>query len=59
MLADLELQQLSHFLVVAKAGNFTKAAEEIRISQPALSRSIQKLESVVGEPLFERQAARS
>ena len=52
---DFDFHQLSHFIAVAKTGSFTQAAEEIGISQPALSRSIQKLESIVGEPLFERQ----
>lgn len=52
---DFDFNQLAHFLAVAKAKNFTKAANDIGISQPALSRSVQKLESVVGEPLFERQ----
>ncbi|MEM7782076.1 MAG: LysR family transcriptional regulator [Planctomycetota bacterium] len=50
----MDLQQLIHFLAVAKAGNFTLAGQDVGISQPALSRSIQKLEKVVGEPLFER-----
>ena len=54
MHSDFDLNQLFHFLAVAKAGNFTKAASEIGISQPAISRSIQKLETTVGEPLFER-----
>ena len=55
MRTDLDFHQLSHFVAVAKAGNFTQAAAEIGISQPAISRSIQKLEKTVGEPLFERQ----
>ncbi len=55
MRTDVDFHQLSHFLTVAKAGNFTRAAGEIGISQPALSRSIQKLEKIIGEPLFERQ----
>ena len=55
MKTEFDFHQLVHFLAVAKAGNFTKAAEEIGISQPALSRSIQKLELIVGEPLFERR----
>ena len=55
MRPDFDFHQLSNFLAVAKAGNFTKAAVEIGISQPALSRSIQKLEKAVGEPLFERR----
>ncbi len=55
MMNELDLPQLAHFVAVAKAGNFTAAAAEIGISQPALSRSVQKLERVIGEPLFERQ----
>lgn len=55
MATDLELHQLTHFLTVAKTGSFTRAANIIGISQPALSRSIQKLEHSVGKPLFERQ----
>jgi LysR family hydrogen peroxide-inducible transcriptional activator len=55
MRTDLDFHQLAHFLAVAKTRNFTKAAEAIGVSQPALSRSIQKLEATIGEPLFERQ----
>lgn len=54
MRTNFDLYQLSHFLAVAKNGNFTRAAEDVGISQPALSRSIQKLEEAVGQPLFER-----
>ncbi|MEL7499499.1 MAG: hydrogen peroxide-inducible genes activator [Planctomycetota bacterium] len=54
MRTDIEFQQLAHFQAVAKAKNFTKAAAELGLSQPSLSRSIQKLEAIVGEPLFER-----
>lgn len=52
----MELDQLRYFLRVAECGTFTKAAEELTISQPALSRSIQKLESELGQPVFERQS---
>ena len=55
MRSDFNFNQLAHFLAVAKTGNFTQAAEDVGISQSALSRSIQKLEQSVGEPLFERQ----
>jgi LysR family hydrogen peroxide-inducible transcriptional activator len=54
MRTDFDFHQLSHFLAVAKSGNFTRAAQDNGISQPALSRSIQKLERSIGEPLFER-----
>ena len=51
----LDLDQLRYFLRVAHRQNFTRAAEDLAISQPALSRSIQKLEEELGQPVFERK----
>jgi len=51
----MELSQLRYFLKVAHWRNFTRASEELGVSQPALSRSIAKLEETLGQPLFERQ----
>lgn len=55
MFPDFEFHHLQGFIAVARAGNFTKAAEELGLSQSALSRSIQKLEIQIGQPLFDRQ----
>ncbi|MFJ8261349.1 LysR substrate-binding domain-containing protein [Rummeliibacillus sp. NPDC094406] len=51
----MEWQQLEYFQVLARIQHMTKAAEQLSISQPALSRSIARLEDELGVPLFERQ----
>jgi len=50
----VEWQQLEYFRVVAKTEHFTQAAEQLAISQPALSRSITHLEETLGVSLFDR-----
>jgi DNA-binding transcriptional LysR family regulator len=45
---------LATFLAVRKHRNFTRAAEELAISQPAVSRQIQQLERQLGVPVFDR-----
>lgn len=52
----VEIEQLRHFRRVAEAENFTRAAEQVGLSQPAVSRSVARLEAELGQPLFERQA---
>lgn len=48
----MELAKLKYFYHVAKTGNVTKAADEIHIAQPALSKAIKQLEEELGAPLF-------
>jgi DNA-binding transcriptional LysR family regulator len=50
----LNLDQVHIFLSVAKHLHFSKAAEELYITQPAVSASIAKMESQLGVPLFHR-----
>ncbi|MGG0936733.1 LysR family transcriptional regulator [Brevibacillus centrosporus] len=51
----MEWQQFEYFQALAKHQNFTKAADELALTQSALSRSIAKLEEEFGVPLFERK----
>lgn len=54
MLPDLDLRLVRYFLVVAEQLNFARAAEELRVAQPSLSRQIQRLENALGVRLLER-----
>lgn len=52
----MELDQLRYFLQIAEVESFTQASQSLGVSQPALSRSIQRLEEELGQPVFERKA---
>lgn len=54
MIENLESYRV--FYVTAQAGSFTRAAEELYITQPAVSHAIKQLESRLGGPLFLRTA---
>src|ERR1700682_3643907 len=51
---NLEFAELRQFLVLAEELHFRKASERLFVSQPALSKQIQRLEEKVGGPLFAR-----
>ncbi|MCK5069613.1 MAG: LysR family transcriptional regulator [Desulfocapsa sp.] len=51
---DLTFRHLQQIQILAKRGNFAKAAQELHISQPALSRSLASLEKQLGMKLFDR-----
>lgn len=53
----MEMQQVRYFLALARTLNFTRAAEQSNVSQPALTRAIQQLEYELGGPLFHRERA--
>jgi DNA-binding transcriptional LysR family regulator len=52
--AALELRHLRYFCAVAEAGSFGRAAEQLELTQPALSRQVADLERVVGVSLLDR-----
>ncbi len=54
MLDQVTFHQLELFLVAAKLKNFSRAADQMAISQPAFSAQIIKLETILGAPLFDR-----
>ena len=51
----MELHQVRYFLAVASTLNFTRAAEQCNVTQPALTKGVQKLEQELGGQLIYRE----
>ena len=54
----MELQQIRYFIAVYETLNFTKAAAQCQVSQPALTKAIKRLEDYLGGTLFVRDGRR-
>lgn len=50
----MNLQHLTYFMAIAQEEHFTRAAQRLHVSQPALSRAISSMEEELGAPLFEK-----
>src|SRR3972149_10676960 len=55
---EMNFRHMRVFYVVAKHLSYSRAAEELYVSQPAISQQVQELEKAVGSPLFYRQGKR-
>ena len=53
----MEMHQIKYFLAVTRTLNFTRAADQCNVTQPSLTRAIQKLEEEFGGALFNRERA--
>jgi len=51
----MELHQIRYFLALARSLNFTRAAEQCNVTQPALTKAVQKLEQELGGVLIHRE----
>jgi len=55
----MEIHQIRYFLAVCETLNFTRAAEACNVTQPALTRAVQKLEEEMGGLLLRRERSRT
>ena len=52
----MEIKNLRYFLAVAREENMSKAAEQLHVSQPTLSKTLKALEEELGKKLFVRHS---
>ena len=55
MASDIDVRLLRTFLTVAKTGSITSCALRLKLSQPAISQQIKRLEDLIGSPLINRE----
>ena len=55
----MQINQINAFLAVAELESFSLAAEKLHVTQPAVSKRIRQLESILKVPLFDRIGKRS
>jgi len=51
----MDIEDVRTFVVVAEAGSVSRAAAELHLTQPAVTRRLQRLEGAVGAPLLDRR----
>ena len=54
----MEMFQIKYMLAASRTLNFTRAAAECNVSQPALTKAVKALEDELGAPLFHREGKR-
>lgn len=54
----MDFKDLEYFAAIARCGNITRAAQQLYVSQPTLSKFLQKLEGDTGLVLFQRAGRR-
>src|SRR5262245_24886444 len=54
---NVPIEVVRSIVVIAQTGSFTKAAEKMGLTQPAISAQLKRVQALVGGPVFERSAS--